>query len=712
MINFWLWCMLLLLSGAPGCRRETDRALTIRAVSQIVPKGDQLKLTRGRGRDGGTTILTESNIVLNDGFRIENGWRYHAGDDSTWSSVAYNDSAWEIVNSRINLGDEPVSGWNGSGWFRLHLDIDSTLWNKPLAFNLRQAGASEIYLDGKLLYRFGVVGRSKKDEQKWFGDRNPNVLTFSSPPRHLLALRYSNFEPARFSRLGFYPGFQLTLIDMKSAFAQARRFETSQMIFATILAALAFLHLVLFLFYPRFQENLFYALSTIGVGGVWFANCEGFQAIARERFLFFSGISNVSQVVAIAFGLLLANSLLGKRFPKRTIVYLISGAAIMIWGMIEPGRYYYISKDVFTTIVVLEMLWKAVRAPKEDPLAAWILTIAFVALAAGILYEILLGNRLITPIPGQRDVYIYGVLALGLAMSVFLSRRFAKTNQELENKLQQVRTLSERALVQERQAHQADIARRLLEADNLRKTKELEEARKLQLSMLPKTLPVLPLLDIAVYMKTATEVGGDYYDFLVDENGTLTVALGDATGHGINAGTMVASIKSLFAAFGSSLDLRSFFNKSSEIIKGMHLGNLYMAMMLVKISGRNLTVSSAGMPPMLIYRDDIGAVEEILLKGMPLGGPYSFDYQQQETVLQPGDAILLMSDGYPELFNEENEMLDYPRIVEIFEAAASKPAAEVIDHLWKAGEAWSNGTTLSDDTTLLVIKIKETGDTK
>ncbi len=76
-------------------------------------------------------------------------------------------------------------------------------------------------------------------------------------------------------------------------------------------------------------------------------------------------------------------------------------------------------------------------------------------------------------------------------------------------------------------------------AENQRRAKELEEARTLQLSMLPKTVPSLPNLEIAVYMNPATEVGGDYYDFHVSNDGALTVAVGDATGHGLNAGIMV-----------------------------------------------------------------------------------------------------------------------------------------------------------------------------
>ena len=68
---------------------------------------------------------------------------------------------------------------------------------------------------------------------------------------------------------------------------------------------------------------------------------------------------------------------------------------------------------------------------------------------------------------------------------------------------------------------EANLRAQLAETENERKTKELEEARQLQLSMLPKVLPQLPNLDIAVYMKTATEVGGDYYDFNVAMDGTL-----------------------------------------------------------------------------------------------------------------------------------------------------------------------------------------------
>lgn len=203
-------------------------------------------------------------------------------------------------------------------------------------------------------------------------------------------------------------------------------------------------------------------------------------------------------------------------------------------------------------------------------------------LALTVLYEVLKGNNLIGPIAGLSDTYIYGALALGIAMSVFLSRRFAKTNEELEVQLEQVRDLSERTMVHERQAREAEIERRLLEADNSRKTEELEEARKLQLSMLPQEIPSLSELDIAVYMRTASEVGGDYYDFLLDQDDTLTVAVGDATGHGMKAGTLVAVIKGLVHQLRSG-ELPRVFETISGVIRSMNLGNLYMSLTLLRI---------------------------------------------------------------------------------------------------------------------------------
>src|SRR5205085_4433220 len=94
-------------------------------------------------------------------------------------------------------------------------------------------------------------------------------------------------------------------------------------------------------------------------------------------------------------------------------------------------------------------------------------------------------------------------------------------------------------LQQERFAKEQEMQQRLLELEYGRKSVELEDARRFQLSMLPKEVPQHPSFEVAAFIRTATEVGGDYYDFHLVPNGPLTVAVGDATGHGAKAGTMV-----------------------------------------------------------------------------------------------------------------------------------------------------------------------------
>jgi serine phosphatase RsbU (regulator of sigma subunit)/ligand-binding sensor domain-containing protein len=252
----------------------------------------------------------------------------------------------------------------------------------------------------------------------------------------------------------------------------------------------------------------------------------------------------------------------------------------------------------------------------------------------------------------------------------------------------------------------AEMRAQIAEADNERKSKELEEARQLQLSMLPTELPQLPNLDIAVYMKTATEVGGDYYDFNVGMDGTLTVVIGDATGHGMKAGTMVTAAKSLFNTHAANPDILFTFNEITRCIKKMHIHMLSMCLTILKIQGNNLIMSAAGMPPALIYRKQDMAVEEVVLKGMPLGAVSDFPYKLKQTKINPGDTMLLLSDGLPELFKKNKEMFSYERVVKEFSKCAHKSPEEIIEDLKTAGSDWVENEVPDDDVTFVVIKVK------
>lgn len=255
-------------------------------------------------------------------------------------------------------------------------------------------------------------------------------------------------------------------------------------------------------------------------------------------------------------------------------------------------------------------------------------------------------------------------------------------------------------------AEAAELQARVIQAENDRKTQELEEARQLQLSMLPKKLPIVDNLEIAVYMKTATEVGGDYYDFSISNDGTLNVGVGDATGHGMQAGTIVTLLKGLFTSEVSNKELLTFLKVTSNAIKGIELGRLMMAFSLLKIKNNHIQFSSAGMPPMYIFRNESKIVEEVDMQGMPLGAIKNFDYKLYETDLNSEDCILLLSDGYPELSNSNNEQLGYERVKTQFAEVSNRKPSEIIEYLKDWGSEWTSHNDPDDDVTFVVIKVK------
>lgn len=224
--------------------------------------------------------------------------------------------------------------------------------------------------------------------------------------------------------------------------------------------------------------------------------------------------------------------------------------------------------------------------------------------------------------------------------------------------------------------------------------------------MLPRTIPQLPYLDIAVCMNTAQEVGGDYYDFNVDSKETLTVAIGDATGHGLKAGTIVTATKVLFNSLVVRPNPVNILQEMSRALKQMGFRNMYMAMIIAKMTRERLLISSAGMPFTYYYRMADNTVAEIVLKGMPLGGFTDFPYQSREIAVHKGDTFLLMSDGLMELRNEKGEFFGEERIKSLFQDVAAEPPDTIIKHLSRAAEEWAEMKTVQDDMTLMVLQVK------
>lgn len=243
-----------------------------------------------------------------------------------------------------------------------------------------------------------------------------------------------------------------------------------------------------------------------------------------------------------------------------------------------------------------------------------------------------------------------------------------------------------------------------LKREYMRKSNELRAARKMQINMLPQNFPYSTDYQFSFSMSTASEVGGDYYDYRMIDESNLTFGIGDATGHGLQASVMVTAIKLLFSEHAGEINIVDFLKRASNSIRLMGFRKLYMAFAIGRLVDDTLELAGAGMPPALVYRSKTGSVEQVSLKGAPLGGPGDFPYKKVEMKLEPGDAVLLMTDGFPELFDRDGEMLGYSRVVELFSNVARHSPETVIDYFKEEADKWLDGKDQEDDMTFFVFK--------
>ena len=236
-----------------------------------------------------------------------------------------------------------------------------------------------------------------------------------------------------------------------------------------------------------------------------------------------------------------------------------------------------------------------------------------------------------------------------------------------------------------------------------RKSKELEEARELQNSLLPKNNPEVEGYQISTYLKSATEIGGDYYDFFYKKDEYFYAICGDATGHGVISGIMVSVTKAGLNGIPMGSPSK-ILQKLNRIVKRVNFGRLRMSLTVAKLEKDSIELSSAAMPPTYYYSAKTNKIEEILVPNLPLGGLESEKYDGVKIDFKEGDVIVMISDGLPELPNPNNELLDYEKVEECFRGHSEKDAEGIKNALVELSDEWANGVMNPDDITIVVIK--------
>jgi PAS domain S-box-containing protein len=232
---------------------------------------------------------------------------------------------------------------------------------------------------------------------------------------------------------------------------------------------------------------------------------------------------------------------------------------------------------------------------------------------------------------------------------------------------------------------------------------ELRVARMIQHTLLPKSLPELEEHQIAVYYQPAREVGGDFYDFLRLPDGRLGLIVGDVSGKGVPAAIVMAITRTMLRSAYHLGSPGEILQQVNDVLFPDIPPNVFVTCLAILLDSRTgrLQYANAGHDPP--YVRHASGVSKLRATGMPLGLMPDMTYEQKEITLEPGESILLYSDGLAEAHSPHREMFGFPRIERFVKAHAEGDT--LIDSLLAelrrfTGEEWEQ----EDDITLLMLR--------
>lgn len=245
-------------------------------------------------------------------------------------------------------------------------------------------------------------------------------------------------------------------------------------------------------------------------------------------------------------------------------------------------------------------------------------------------------------------------------------------------------------------------------AEKQRIERDLSIARGIQQGLLPQEDAKVAGFDIAGWNKPADETGGDCYDYFAVPDGSLALTIADATGHGIGPALMIAECRALFRATTSlSQDLTEITSRVNNLLCEDLPDDRFVTAFFGLVHPKTSTLSylSAGHGPLLRYTAADDKLEELSANGPPLGIMPDIAWSPpDEFRMAPGDMMVLITDGFFEWQNAENQQFGIDRLFEVIRKSRGQPSAEIIQLLHNAVRSFVGNRPQDDDLTALVIK--------
>jgi two-component system, NtrC family, sensor kinase len=494
------------------------------------------------------------------GTLLDKDWKFHPGDDPAFAEPGLNDSAWEDIDPTRELYYLPQLKKEPIGWFRIRLHLDSNLLHIPLAFQVSQFLATEIYLNGKLIQQYGQVSRDIKKVKAIQPLSAPVGIQFDQADQ-VLAVRFSVEQSLPYLKNAFpYTTFQFRINDVQHASEFNRlgnKYPILNSIYIGIFLVLTIIHFGLFIIFRRQKANLFFSIATLSGAiadilfvGITYSHDVAYRAYAIipgwiflltlfNLFLYIAVHQLFSQRRNIYFWLIIAFSLLSPIF------WFLSDTRSEVWafflpfyaGMLEALRISWLAwrrSHRYTGMIVLGI-------------ASYIIFFsAFALIYEGFVSDINIGFGYGFTL--MDALYMLVVLSVPFSLSLYLATEFAFTSKELESKLQEIERLS--AEKQNILTRQNETLEKQVEQRTAALNQSLEELKATQSQLIQaEKMASLGELTAGIaheiqnplnFVKNFSEVNQELIDEL-----TKAVAAGDLPETGLLAGNLKTNMEKI-----------------------------------------------------------------------------------------------------------------------------------------------------------------------
>jgi serine phosphatase RsbU (regulator of sigma subunit) len=316
---------------------------------------------------------------------------------------------------------------------------------------------------------------------------------------------------------------------------------------------------------------------------------------------------------------------------------------------------------------------------------------------------------------GQNDVHMFKGYSVGavdyLSKPVMpeILKSKVRVFVELFEKTEEIKRQAGQLREIERQEHERKLAeaRQRWEAERLRL--EIGLARKIQQKLFPASAPACPGFDIYGMSRPAAATGGDYFDYIPMLDGNIGIVIGDVTGHGLGPALLMSATRAYLRALALTYpEVAEILSRANTALATDIGDDRFVTLMLARLDPRSRSFSycNAGHPSAYIL-DSAGAVKSTLAStSLPLGiYPNGQFPAEREIVLDPGDLVLLLTDGIMEAIAPAGSLFGIERTLEVVRANRHRTAQEIVQALAREVDDFTQFQRQLDDITAIVIKV-------